>query len=262
MTITKKVIENYAGIIESAQRDARAITQLTIENPDIDLSDGYAIQDALRTRYLNGGDRLVGFKCGLTSKAKMIQMGVNEPGYGFLMSSMWQPDGGVIALDGLVHPRVEAEIAFVLASDLKGPGCTADDVIKATDYVSPALEIIDSRYKNFKFDLPSVMADNASSARFVVGGRALRPTGIDLRTLGVVLEKNGEIAALAAAAAVMGHPAEAVASLVNHLGVRDEYVAAGSIVLSGGVTEAIAVGAGDHMCARVQTIGDVSIRFA
>lgn len=262
MTIPTETIGSCAAIIEAAQREARAISQLTIDNPDIDLADGYAIQDALRQRYLDNGDRLVGFKCGLTSKAKRIQMGVDAPGYGFLTSSMWRPDGGVIELAELVHPRVEAEIAFVLASDLGGPGCTVADVIAATDYVASALEIIDSRYENFKFDLPSVMADNASSARFVMGGRTLPPAGLDLRTLGVVLERNGEITALAAAAAVMGHPAEAVAMLVNHLGARGEHITAGSIILSGGVTEAIAVCAGDHLCARVQTLGDVSIRFA
>lgn len=262
MTITTEAIDTGAAIIAAAQFGARAIPQLTIDNPDIDLADGYAIQDALRQRYLDNGDRLVGFKCGLTSKAKMVQMGVHEPGYGFLTSGMWRPDGGVIDLAELIHPRVEAEIAFVLGEDLKGPDCTFADVIAATDYVVPALEIIDSRYENFKFDLPSVMADNASSARFVVGGRTLPPAVLDLRTLGVVLEKNGEIAALAAAAAVMGHPAVAAATLVNHLATRGERIAAGSIILSGGVTEAIAVGAGDHFCARVQSLGDVSIRFA
>jgi len=262
MPVSTQTIDTLAGRIEAAQRDARAIAQLTIENPDIDLDDGYAIQDALRRRYLSSGDRLVGFKCGLTSKAKMIQMGVDEPGYGFLTSGMWRPDGGVIELAELVHPRVEAEIAFVLVRDIAGPACSAADVLAATDYVVPALEVIDSRFENFKFDLPSVMADNASSARFVIGGRAMPVTELDLRTIGVVLEKNGEIAALAAAAAVMGHPAEAAAALVNHLAARGEQVTAGSIILSGGVTEAIAVGAGDHLCARVQTLGDVSIRFA
>lgn len=262
MTIKQDAIEDWAAVIAEAQFGARAIPQLTIDNPQIDLAAGYAIQDALRRCYLARGDRLVGFKCGLTSKAKMIQMGVHEPGYGFLTSGMWRPDGGVIELGELIHPRVEAEIAFVLGDDLEGPGCTLDEVIAATDYVVPALEIIDSRYENFKFDLPSVMADNASSARFVVGGRTMPPAALDLRTLGVVLEKNGEIAALAAAAAVMGHPAAAVATLVNHLAARGERIAAGSIILSGGVTEAIAVGDGDHLCARVQSLGDVSVRFA
>lgn len=261
MAMTDATVEKLAGVIDEAQLGGRTLTKLTDEYPDMDLADGYAVQDALRRRYLARGDRVVGFKCGLTSKAKMEQMGVDEPGYGFLTSAMWRPDGEEIAIAELIHPKVEAEVAFVLARDLTGPGVTAAAVIEATDFVAPAIEVIDSRYEAFRFDLPSVMADNASSARFVVGGHAMPAARLDLRSLGVVLEKNGEIVALAAAAAVMGHPAEAVAALVNHLGARGEGVAAGSVIMSGGVTEAIAVSAGDHVTAHVQALGDVSIRF-
>ena len=261
MAMTTTTIEELATRVDDARRNASAITKLTSEHPEMTLAEGYAIQDALRARYIARGERLVGFKCGLTSKAKMEQMGVNEPGYGFLTSGMWCPDGSALGLTELIHPKVEAEIAFVTARDLKGPGCTAAAVLDATDFVVPALELIDSRFEAFKFDLQSVMADNASSARFVIGGHAMPAAKLDLRALGVVLEKNGEIAAFAAAAAVMGHPAEAVAALVNHLASRGEKLPSGSIVLSGGVTAAITVDAGDHLCARVLALGDVSVRF-
>ena len=134
-------------------------------------------------------------------------------------------------------------------------------MLAATDYVLPAVEVIDSRFSGFKFDLPSVIADNGSSARFVGGGRARRPEDIDLRTLGVVMEKNGEIVAAAASAAVLGHPAEAVAMLVNILAGQGETLPAGSFVMSGGITEAIAVQPGDCVIARFQELGDVSMRF-
>ena len=144
---------------------------------------------------------------------------------------------------------------------LQGPGCTRQDVLDATDYVLPAVEIIDSRFSGFKFDLPSVVADNGSSARFVGGGRARYVEDIDLDTLGVVMEKNGELVAMAASAAVLGHPAEAIAMLVNILAELGEGLPAGSFVMSGGITEAIAVKPGDNVIARFQALGSVSMRF-
>ena len=261
MALNSTTIEQLAEHVEQAQRHAQAIPKLTNEYPDLDLSDGYAIQDALRVRYQQRGENIVGFKCGLTSKAKMAQMGVNEPGYGFLSSAMQCENHSKILLKELVHPRVEAEIALIFGRDISGPGCTAADVLQATAYIAPALEIIDSRYEAFKFDLPSVMADNASSARFVVGEHAALALDLDMPTLGVLLEKNGEVAATAAAAAVMGHPAEAAAALINHLGKRNETLSAGMVILTGGVTEAIPVTAGDRMYARIHQLGEVSVSF-
>jgi 2-oxo-3-hexenedioate decarboxylase len=134
-------------------------------------------------------------------------------------------------------------------------------VLAATDFVLPGIEVIDSRYRDFKFDLKSVVADNTSAARFVVGGRAMRPDRLDLRTVGVVMEKNGEVVSLGAGAAVLGHPAAAVAMLANHLGRRGQEIPAGSVILSGGVTEAVSVESGDHVCLRLQDLGSVSLRF-
>lgn len=245
-----------------AQDNARAITKLTDEFPSMTMEDSYAVQDELRRRWVARGERVVGMKAGLTSKAKMQQMGVHVPSFGLLTSAMARPENGVVEISQLIHPRVEAEIAFVTKRDLRGASCTLDEILDATDYVIPAVEVIDSRYEKFKFDLVSVVADNGSSARYVTGGRPRDPRDLDLRTIGVVIEKNGEIVALGASAAVLNHPANAVAMLVQHLNERGEFLPAGSFVMTGGITEAIAVAAGDSITARFQEMGSVSFRFA
>ncbi len=261
LNLTREDIVRLCERVDGAQRRAYAIPKLTDEYPAMTIADGYAVQAELRRRYLSRGSRLVGWKAGLTSRAKMLQMGVHVPSIGFLTDDMYRPENSAISTSDLVHPRAECEVAFVTKKTLKGPHCTRQDVLDATDYVLPAVEIIDSRFSGFKFDLPSVVADNGSSARYVAGGRARYPAEIDLRTLGVVMEKNGEIVAMGASAAVLGHPAEAIAMLVNILAEQGEELAAGSFVMSGGITEAIPVKAGDCIIARYQELGSVSIRF-
>jgi 2-oxo-3-hexenedioate decarboxylase len=247
--------------IEAAQKGARAIPKLTDDFPAMTLGDGYAVQLTLLARWLAEGRRQVGWKAGLTSQAKMAQMGVSVPSIGFLLADMARADGSLVRTDDLVHPRVECEVAFVTKAPLAGRSCCRDDVLAATDFVVPAIEIIDSRFSGFKFDLPSVVADNGSSARYVTGGRALRPEALSLDTLGVVLEKNGEPVAMGASAAVMGHPADAVALLVRVLAELGRELPAGSFVMSGGITEAIAVKPGDVVSARFQELGSVAVRF-
>lgn len=261
VTLGREDIVRLCERVEGAQTRAYAIPKLTDEYPNMTIGDGYAVQLELRRRFLSAGHRQVGWKAGLTSKAKMIQMGVNVPSIGFLTDRMARPENSAIKTSDLVHPRVECEVAFVMKKTLKGPNCTRQDVLDATDYVLPAVEIIDSRFSGFKFDLESVVADNGSSARFVGGGRARYPADIDLRTLGVVMEKNGEIVTLGASAAVLGHPAEAIAMLVNILAELGEELPAGSFVMSGGITEAIPVKPGDNIVARFQELGSVSMRF-
>ncbi|HXE36990.1 MAG TPA: 2-oxo-3-hexenedioate decarboxylase [Azonexus sp.] len=261
LTLSREDVVRLCERIEGAQTRAYAIPKLTDEYPEMTIGDGYAVQFALRQRFLAAGHRQVGWKAGLTSKAKMIQMGVSVPSIGFLTDRMARPESSAIKTSDLVHPRVECEVAFVMKKALKGPNCTRQDVLEATDYVLPAVEIIDSRFSGFKFDLESVVADNGSSARFVGGGRARRVEDIDLRTLGVVMEKNGEIVTMGASAAVLGHPAEAIAMLVNILGELGEELPAGSFVMSGGITEAIPVKPGDSIVARFQELGSVSMRF-
>lgn len=261
ITLSREDIVRLCERVEGAQTRAYAIPKLTDEYPGMTIGDGYAVQLELRRRFLARGHKQVGWKAGLTSKAKMRQMGVDVPSIGFLTDRMARPENAAISTADLVHPRVECEVAFVMKDELKGPGCTAGAVLAATDYVLPAVEIIDSRFSGFKFDLPSVVADNGSSARFVGGGRARYAQDLDLRTLGVVLEKNGEIVAMGASAAVLGHPAEAIAMLVNILAELGESLPAGSFVMSGGITEAIAVKPGDSVIARFQELGSVSMRF-
>lgn len=200
-------------------------------------------------------------KAGLTSKAKMQQMGVHVPSFGILMASMARPENGDIPVEGLVHPRIEAEIGFVLKHELAGPDCSIDQVVEATDYVIAAVEVIDSRYERFKLDLISAIADNSSACRYVTGGRALKPEGVNLRTIGVVIEKNGEIMALGASAAVLNHPATAIVMLVQHLAEQGKTLPAASFVMTGGITEAIPASKGDCFVARFQNMGSVSMRF-
>ncbi len=261
ITLSREQIVRLCERVEGAQTRAYAIPKLTDEYPHMTMDDGYSVQTELRRRFIEQGHTLIGWKAGLTSKAKMQQMGVNVPSIGFLTDKMARPENSSISVSDLVHPRVECEVAFVTRAPLSGPGCTAEQVLAATDYVLPAIEIIDSRFSGFKFDLESVVADNGSSARFVGGGRARYPQELDLRTLGVVLEKNGEIVEMGAAAEVLGHPAEAVAMLVNILHDLGETLPAGSFVMSGGITAAVAVQPGDHINARFQELGSISIRF-
>ncbi|MCS4502450.1 2-hydroxyhexa-2,4-dienoate hydratase [wastewater metagenome] len=260
-TLSSEQIEALSEHLDAAEVQARAVPKITDDYPDMDFEDAYAVQWATRRRKAARGDRMVGMKMGLTSHAKMRQMGVEEPIYGFLADYFQQPEGAAIDTGSLIHPRVEAEIAFVTREALGGPGCHVGQVLAATDFVVPAVEIIDSRYENFRFDLPSVIADNASSSRFVTGSAAAPAEALDLRTLGVVLEKNGEVVGVGAGAAVVNHPAASIALLANMLASRNEVIPAGSLILSGGITAAVAVEAGDSVTLRAQGLGSVSLRF-
>ena len=261
MKLDAKTIAGLAEHLENAELQARDVTKITDEHPSMDWDDAYAIQDELRRRKEARGNRTAGLKCGLTSFAKMKQMGVETPVFGFVSDYMARPDGGEIKLSELIHPKVEAEICIVTKRALRGPGCHIAAVMAATELVLPAVEVIDSRYRDFKFDLKSVIADNTSSSRFVIGGRSRDLDNLDLRTLGVVLEINGEIKTMACGAAVLGHPLAAVAMLANHLGARGQEIPAGTFIMTGGVTEAVAVKAGDSVLVRYQDLGSVSMRF-
>ncbi len=261
MKLDKQTIAGLAEHLEAAESNARDVVKITDEHPQMDWDDAYAIQDEIRRRKEARGQRTAGLKAGLTSFAKMKQMGVDTPVFGFVSDYMARPDGGEICMSELIHPKVEAEICIVTKAPLSGPGCHLGAVLAATDFVVPAVEIIDSRYRDFKFDLKSVVADNTSASRFVVGSRMRAVDDLDLRTLGVVLEKNGHIVAMAAGAAVLGHPLTAVSMLANHLGARGQEIPAGSFIMTGGVTEAIAVASGDHIAVRFQDLGQVSMRF-
>ena len=261
MKLDRNTIEQLAAHLEGCELEARDTLKITDAHPDMDWDDAYAIQDEIKRRKLARGNKVVGLKAGLTSHAKMKQMGVETPVFGFLVDYFSVPDGGEIDTKALIHPKVEPEIAFVTKAPLKGPGCHIGAVLAATDFVIPAIEIIDSRYRDFKFDLKSVVADNCSSSRFVVGGAIANVADVDLRTIGIVLEKNGEPVAFGAGAAVLGHPAAAIAMLANMLGEKGEAIPAGTLILSGGITEAVTVAAGDSVTLRVQGLGSTSVRF-
>ncbi|MGA8943904.1 MAG: fumarylacetoacetate hydrolase family protein [Thermoactinomyces sp.] len=251
---------NYLSIarhLERAELERLEVKRITLDHPQLAIEDGYRIQEELIKSKLDKGYRIIGPKMGLTSQAKMKQMNVDEPVYGYIFDYMVVENGGKLSLKELIHPKVEVEIAFVLNCDLQGPGVTEQDVLEATDYVVPALEIIDSRYENFQFTLPDVIADNASSSRVVFGTRLVKPDSIDLGLVGATLFINGELKALGAGTAVLGHPARSVAMLANILGRKGKKVEAGQIILTGGITEAILLNAGDCVTARLDQIGEV-----
>ncbi len=261
MALDKQIIEKLAKHCEDAELNAHEITKITDDYPDMTYEDAYDIQWCARRAKEARGHKIVGMKMGLTSQAKMKQMGVPNPCYGYLADYFAYGDGAEIKIDELIHPKVEAEIAFVLKDDLSGPGCHIGDVLAATDFVMPAVEIIDSRYKDFKFDLKSVIADNSSSSRYVTGGRMRDIKDLDLKTLGVVMEINGEVVQLGAGAAVLGHPATSIAMLANMMSERGEILKAGTYILSGAITAAMSVKKGDNVTVKFQNLGTLSMKF-
>ena len=260
MTLDSTTIAALAARLLQAERERRPIAKISDDYPTLDWEDAYAIQNAIRADKLAQGVRIAGLKAGLTSRAKMRQMNVTEPVFGFLCSDGAWPDGGALDMARYIAPRIEAEIALITKRELRGPGCHLAQVLAATECVLPAIEVLDSRYENFKFDLVSVVADNTSAAGFVTGGRARRLADVDLPTVGVVVEKNGAVVEVGAGAAVLGHPAEAVAMLANNLARRGETIPAGSFVMTGGITAAIAIARGDAITVRYQDLGSVSLR--
>ena len=262
MKLESSVVAALAEHLENCELQARDTPKITLDHPEMDWADAYAVQDEIRRRKEARGERIVGLKAGLTSYAKMHQMGVDTPIFGFLAESFVVANGSQCEHAKLIHPKVEPEIVFVTKAPLAGPGCHVAQVLAATDFVVSGIEVIDSRYRDFKFDLKSVVADNCSSSRFVVGGMLRNPGDQDWSTTGVVMEKNGQIVSVGAGAAVLGHPATAVALLANHLGARGQCIPAGSVILTGGITEAVSVDAGDHITLHMQGMGHTSIRFA
>ena len=260
-TLNQATIEKLAEHLENAELQAYEVTKITDDYPKMTFTDATDVQWEIRRRKMSRGHKIVGMKMGLTSWAKMKQMGVEMPCYGFLADYFSLPDGAQVPFDELIHPKVEAEIAFVTNKELSGKNLTVEEVLAATELVVPAVEIIDSRYKDFKFDLTSVQADNSSSTRFVVGSHAAKPEDFDWSTLGVVMQKNGEIIELGAGAAVLDHPAASVAMLATMLAERNEVIPAGTFIMTGGITAAVLVERGDSIVVRYQGLGTVTMKF-
>ncbi len=248
----------WADYLRLAEASAKAVAPITDTETALGLADAYRIQDELIGWKLAHGERLIGAKIGLTSRAKQESMGVHEPVYAWLTDRMLVPLEAPLSLGSLIHPRAEPEIVFLLRRDLAGPGVSAQAVLDATSAVCCGLEIIDSRYIDFRFTLPDVVADNASAARFVLGPRRVLPD-FDLALEGCLLEVDQEIVATAAGAAVLGHPAEAVAHLANALGARGRRLEAGWVVLAGGLTDAQPLAPGRQVDATFRRLGRVGV---
>jgi 2-oxo-3-hexenedioate decarboxylase len=257
MTIDR--IQQLADIVDNAAASRTEITMLTTDAPELTLDVAYDVQRSSIERRLARGERLVGLKMGLTSRAKMEQMGVHEPIYGRLTSSMIVNDGGAIHLSELCHPRVEPEVAFIMGADLHGP-VTPAQALQAVAGACAALEVIDSRFRDFKFTLPDVIADNTSASRFVLGSELVPVDGVNLGNLGMIMEINGEIVEIGSSAAIYEHPARSLAELANMLARRGEYLHAGQIILTGGATAAVAVKEGDRVRLVVEELGTAEFR--
>jgi 2-keto-4-pentenoate hydratase len=263
MPLTELEIESIAKALIKAEEERNPIDPITDGHPYITIEDAYKIQKKVVEikLFTKKGLRIVGKKIGLTSKAMQKMFGIDQPDYGHLFNYMYVEDGSTISLSELIQPRIEAEIAFVLKEDLEGPGVTVADVLRAAEGVMPALEIIDSRIKNWKIKIQDTIADNASSGKFVLGGVLVPVKDLDLRLIGVVLEVNGEVVATATGAAVLGNPATAVAWLANKLAEYGEKLRKGEIILSGSFVAAVPVEKGMFVKATFSRLGAVSIKF-
>ncbi|MBC7325499.1 MAG: fumarylacetoacetate hydrolase family protein [Moorella sp. (in: Bacteria)] len=255
---------NYQAIaaeLLAAEVNCQPIEPLTATYPELTVEDAYRIQLAGIEMKLTKGRKVIGKKIGLTSKGMQQLLGVNEPDYGHLLDNMLLLAGEACRREELLWPRVEGELAFILKDTLKGPGVTIADVLRATEGIMPAFEIVDSRIRDWKIKLADTIADNASSARLVLGSRMVPVKDLDLRLIGMVLEKNGEVVSSGAGAAVWGHPAAAVAWLANKLAAFDIALEAGEIILSGAVTAAENAGAGDVFTVSFYGLGSLNLKF-
>jgi 2-keto-4-pentenoate hydratase len=259
--LTVHVRDELAADLAEAERSRVGIAPLTTGIPDIDVVDAYEIQLINIRQRVAEGARVVGHKVGLSSRAMQEMMGVDEPDYGHLLDEMEVFEDRPVPAGKYLYPRVEVEVGFVLADDLPGEGCTEDDVLAATAAFAPAIELIDTRITDWKIKLCDTIADNASSAGWVLGGARVSPKDIDIQNIDAVLTRNGEVVAKGRSDAVLGNPVTAVAWLarkVDSFGVR---LKAGDIVLPGSCTKAIDARPGDDFVADFDGLGSVHLSF-
>ncbi len=261
MELSAAQVQALAQRLLEAYDRRMEIPALTDELPELSAADGYRIQRALVELFRARGARVVGKKTGLTSRAKQVAMGVPEAIYGYVLDVYLLREGQPVRMAELIHPRVEPELAFIMGERVQGPGVTTPQVLAATRAVVPALEVIDSRYRDFKFRLADVIADNCSASRVVLGATEVPLAGLDLRLQGMVLEKNGVLADTGTGAAVLGHPASAVAWLANKLAEVGECLEPGDLVLPGSPVEALFVAPGDEVRATFDRVGSVVARI-
>lgn len=261
------VVQDAAERLDRAEETRTPIRQLSLEHPGMTVNDAYAIQRAWTEMKLQEGRALVGRKIGLTSRAMQQAVSISEPDYGAIFDDMVFSDGGEVPFDRFIGPRVEVELAFVLARPLHGPGCTPLDVYRATEYVTPAIEILDARVEmrdaatGHTRTIVDTIADNAADAGIVTGGRQVAPSEVDLRWVGALLYQNGVIEETGVSAGVLGNPANSVAWLANKLALHGIGIDAGMVVLAGSFTRAVWVRAGDLIHADYGPLGSVTCRF-
>lgn len=262
-------IESAAESLDTAERTRKQIGLLSLKYPGIDMDDAYAIQGAWVKRKIAAGRKVIGWKIGLTSKAMQYALNIDIPDSGVLFDDMVFEDGATVPADRFIQPRIEAEVAFVMKAPLHGPGVTAFDVLNATDYVVPALEILDTRILRVDPEtkkartIVDTIADNAANAGISWGGRAMRPDEIDLRWLGAVVSRNGEVEETGLGAGVLNHPARGIAWLANRLAeYGDGGIEAGQIVLAGSFIRPIEAPHGSTIHADFGPYGSVSLFFA
>jgi len=261
MSLTQDQIAQAAQGLFQAAQDKTPMAPLTETFPGISVEEAYQVQTINIEKRLRSGGRVVGKKIGLTSPAMQEMFGVGEPDYGQLLEDMLRYQGVDCDASRLLQPRIEGEIAFVMDRDIMGPGITPTEVARAAAGVAPALEIIDSRIKDWKIKIQDTVADNASAAAFVLGASLTPLGGLDLRHVGFVMTKNGQLAGTGAGASVLGSPLQSVAWLLNKLGEMGVGIKAGEIILSGAASAAVPIAAGDSIHLVVDRLGEVACRF-
>jgi 2-oxo-hept-3-ene-1,7-dioate hydratase len=266
-TLDEAAVQRIAAELEAAEQNRRPRRQLRREFPDLDIDDSYAIQAAWMAHKAAAGRRLLGRKIGLTSRAMQQAFGIAEPDYGTLLDDMFFADGALIPGDRFIVPMVEVELAFVLGAPLAGETVSITDVLRATEYVQPAIEIIDARTERVDAEtgqrrgVLDTIADNAASAGVVLGGRPVRPQDIDLRWAGAVLYCNGVIEETGLAAGVLGHPAAGIAWLARRFARHGVALEAGQVILAGSFTRALPVTPGDVFHADYGRLGSFGFSF-
>ena len=258
--LSKADRDKAADLLMLAEKERKPVVQLSKTWPDITIEDAYAISTEVTRRKIAAGAKLIGHKIGLTSKAMQQSSQINEPDYGHLLDNMLVADGAKVPHANYCVPRVELELAFVLAKPLKGPGVGLLDVLRATEYVVPSIEIIDARVQNPRTFFDTV-ADNGAAAGIVVGGRPVGPMDVDLRWVGGLMMRNSEIEETGVAAGVLGHPAMGVAWLANKLGSLGTPLEAGHLVLAGSFTRVVWAQKGDTIRADFGSLGSISLQF-
>ena len=261
-------ITDLARQLYAARKARTALRHFSSAHPSMTIEDGYAIQREWVRLELADGRHIRGRKIGLTSRAMQQASQITEPDYAPLMDDMFFDQGGDIPFERFIAPRVEVELAFVLGKPLRGPGVTLFDVLAATEYVTPAIEIIDARIEQFDRDTKAprkvfdTISDFAANAGIVTGGRPVRVDAVDLRWVGAMLYKNGVIEETGLAGAVLNHPANGVAWLANKIAPHDEQLDAGDIVLAGSFTRPAVAARGDSFHVDYGPLGSVAFRFA